>query len=568
MQILPSAEGVAAVRVKRVHLYLNDREIDLANLPSKSDHRGDTTMSTDPSVQITRLRISMFRGIEELDVKVPPSGIVLSGDMALGKSSVLFAIRALLEGEGIGPDAIRFDAAKSTLLIDLVKDHEAKLAKRTITRDKTTLELMNGDGTAIPRAKEQLRALLGDRNLDPLKLYMSDAKERRRLILAACPVKVTSEDLNKWCGTSQEWNAEGHGQEVLARVRQMYFDKRTAAGQAVDQATAALALKQDEARRLRLDNSEPMTPEAARTHVSAAEKELAVLHDRRRQAAEREAAAEGTRTRVAELRAKAEELMSKPEAMGPTAEEAAKVDGELRTATIAFEEAKRRLENATAADKVLEARIKTAHDLEVEANAAVDQANELEQAIANSLDGDGDPIAMQVVAAEEALQIARDRVAAAEQSQKYRTAKQEVTAAEASKATANAEWERLNKIVKTLTEVAPAELSARADLIPGLEVTLTSITLDGKNIDMLSEGEKLQFCVQLSKRAASKAKILTVDGLEKLPPKRQPGFVRMALEGGFQLFATRVADGDLDIIDCYRLAEAMKRGMGKGNGQG
>jgi hypothetical protein len=65
----------------------------------------------------------------------------------------------------------------------------------------------------------------------------------------------------------------------------------------------------------------------------------------------------------------------------------------------------------------------------------------------------------------------------------------------------------------------------------------------------------MQLAVMISKRIQSgRAKILTIDGLERLDPEQQPKFLRAALEGGWQVFGTRVQAGDLQIVDCYELA--------------
>ena len=522
--------------------------------------------TTDPEIRITRLRIVNFRGLAKLDVPVGPGGSIFSGTNSAGKTTALEAINAALEGVGIGPEAIRLGADKAEILVDLEKVEDQRRivleAKRTIKPDKTTIALTGSDGVPLPKAKEQLASLFGGRALDPLRFYLADAKEQRRQLLAANPVRVTSEDLTRWTGIAQEWNTDGHGQEVLARVRKMYFDRRTTAGQVFDQAKAAVALKQQEAARLAVENPETMTPEVARTHVAKAEQELAVLHDRRRQAEKREAEAEGTRAKIAGLRAKAEELLSKPEAVGPVATEVEKEDGwlsmldtQIAELEAGLTEARRqRQEHAAKRETLIMAQAEAAN-LIAKAKAAVTQANELEAAIANTLDGDGDPIAVQAAAAEEALETACALVTKAEATAKWRAAETQVAAAEDALAKADIAWTAIDRIVKTLTDVAPAEIAARADLIPGLEITADSILLDGKDTSLLCGAEKMQFAVTLAKRMAVKAKILTVDGLEQIAPAKQPSFVRMCLDGGWMLFATVVADGAMQVLDCYQFAQ-------------
>lgn len=556
--MVPGAEGVSAVKSKvppskRVRVFLNDNEIDLSNLTTEETN----PMATDPTIKITRLRIFNFRGIASLDVPVGAGGVLFSGSNGEGKTTAIESINAALEGVGIGPEAIRIGADKSEILVDLDKVDNARRTKlevkRTIGKKGKSIAVTGSDGVPLPKPAEQLAALFGGRALDPLKFLMADAKEQRRIVLAANPVQVTGEDLTRWTGEAKDWNVDGHGQEVLSRVRKMYFDQRTAAGQIADQAKAAVVVKAGEADRLRVEKPEAMTPEAARTHVAAAERELAVLRERRRQATERGAAAEGTRAKVAELRAKAEELMSRPKAVAPVPAAIELVATELREANLALEEVTKRVRSAETAARLLDDLVTKARRLEEDATAAVNQANELEAAIACEDTGD---LAEALATAETDLVTAQALVTNAEVSAKWRKSKAEVTLAECLQAESDAAWTKLDKIVKTLTTEAPAEIAGRADLIEGLEVTADAILLDGKTITLLCGAEKMHFAVNLAKRVAGKARILTVDGLEQIAPKKQPEFVRMCLEGGWMLFASVVADGALQVIDCYTFAKA------------
>jgi hypothetical protein len=538
-------------RPKVVHVFLDDHELDIENLPTEET----VTMPNAPDIILTHLHLEAYRGIELMDIDLPPRGVIFSGSKGKGKTSALESIPAILKGIGIGPEAIHLDRDKCKLSLDFVKASQHMTAKRTITAEKTTVELLNADGTTVPRAKEQFRAIFGDRGLDdPLKLFQMDAKDRRKAILEAIPSKVTPEDLTKWTGIEQAWNCEGHGHEVLARVRQMFFDQRTTAGQERERAKAAAQIKGLAAVQLRVESPEAMTPDAARTHVAAAERELAVLNDRRMQARKRDEDAAGTRAKVAELRSKAEALMAMPEAVAPTAQEIDDSDNEFNAAKEALEAARLRMDVAQKASHATGSRLATAQRLEREATTAITQANELEAAIAP--DENMPLLALATGAAETALEDAKALVVRAEATAKWAAAKAEVTTAETAHKAADAEWDRLDKIVTRLTKDAPAELATRADAIPGLEITPMAILYQRKSIDMLSDGEKLEFAVEIVKRLTTGAKVLIVDGIEVLPPELQPAFVRKCLEGGWALFGTRVADGELQIIDVYEFAKA------------
>jgi hypothetical protein len=522
----------------------------------------------DPQIKITRLRLTNWRGIKALDVPIGPGGVLFSGTNGEGKTSALEAVNAALEAVGIGADAIRLGADKAEILVDLDKIEESQRTHlevaRTISKSGTRISVTGSDGVALPKAKEQLSALFGGRALDPLRFLLADPKEQRKIVLAANPVKVTAEDLIRWTGEDREWVTEGHGHEVIARVREMYFNRRTEAGRVKDQAKAAVAIKAQEAEKLRVESPEQISPEAARTHFHVAERDIAVLRERLRQVEERESATVGTRERIAALRVEAEGLITselqarRPEIvikLGIAREVKARAAEEVARCRAALAKAEDALACATTEASGLEAVDTQAAAQEAKANALVAQANELEASLtAQEAGGDRQALTAQLATAEETLQQATARVAVAEQSFHWRNAQAYVQVAQGALMEADREWTRLNAIVKRLSEDAPAELSARGGTIPGLEVTSDVIKLDGKSLDLLCGAEKMRFAVTLAKRVAGKAKILTIDGLEALAPSKQSEFVRMAVEDGFMLFATVVADGPMVVIDAYQFA--------------
>jgi hypothetical protein len=178
-----------------------------------------------------------------------------------------------------------------------------------------------------------------------------------------------------------------------------------------------------------------------------------------------------------------------------------------------------------------------------------------EAAIEFTLDGDGDPIAVQVAGAEQALGEAKVAVTEAERGAELAKTRLEHTDAKAAVERGEAEAERLDAIVNRLTKDAPAELAKRSNLIPGLELTPTTITLDGTPLDSRSGKEQMFFAVELAKRMNARSRILIVDDLQDLDPDQQPEFIKMAREGGWQLIGSLVARGDLAVIGLKDEAE-------------
>jgi hypothetical protein len=521
-----------------------------------------------PDIVITRFVLEAFRGVDllELELTEHPRGVEFAGSKAIGKTSSIRGLETIMWGAGIDKSTIKVGHDKARASLSFVHRGQEMTATRTISKSGTKVELVGADGIPLPKAVEQLRAIfgqgIGSGGRDPLKLYSADKETLRKILLQASPCAVTGEMLTRWCEEDRPWNVDGHGQEVLGRVKDNYFSLRTTAGQECDRAEEEVKTRDSDVAKLRSPDLPSITAAAAQTHVAAAERELAVLHDRRRQSEKREAEAEGTRAKIAELRSKAETLMDKPEAPAPDPLEMAAAEAEAKSAEDAVAAAELRLARAKVARNALIGKANTANAIAAQVRAAIDQANELEAAIAHTLDGDGDPIAVQVAAAEESLEAARQLVAKATQADNLRAAEAKAVAARDEHQARKSTWEKLDRIVKRLTTEAPAELAKQNSAIPGLEILPKSILWNGHDLDLMSDGEKLEFAVDVVKRTATGAKVMVIDKLEHLPPSLRPKFVRSVLEGGWVLFATLVQDPipgkdatAMEIVDCYRLAQ-------------
>jgi recombinational DNA repair ATPase RecF len=512
----------------------------------------DKTEPTQPEILVTHIRVRNYRGIEHMDLDIPKGGVVFAGKNAQGKTSALLALRSALEAEGIGADSIRFDATKAEVLVDM----QALLARRTITRRSTSLEALARDGSPLPKAKDQLHEILGDRRLDPLAFFLATPKDQRQILLSACNAPMTAEDLNAWCEETRDWTLTGNGLEDLARVRQMFFDQRTEAGRALDGLKARLKLADEKVEQLPNVTSQPEV-KVAEHAVQQADKALAVLRERRSQTAERAENAKGTVDKIAEKRARAREMLDQEAAIPPSQDDIQRAAVRITEAGMALAQAQAEYDAAVKCGNDLSSKVAESKRLEQEARKLEVEATELEQTLATMQVSDSniEAITAQIVEAEQTCTAAAQAVDAAKTWAELKVAK-EASAASSKEVTASeAIWEKLNRITNRLTKEAPGELAKRANLIPGLDITATAITYEGKPIGMLSSAEQMQLAVMISKRIQSgRAKILTIDGLERLDPEQQPKFLRAALEGGWQVFGTRVQAGDLQIVDCYELA--------------
>jgi hypothetical protein len=486
-------------------------------------------------MKITRLRITNYRGVARLDIELPPAGAVIKGANAIGKTSILRAIASAITAEGCGPDAVRLGSDASEILVNMDE------VRRSITARSHNVVVKPENGERWTRPQQRLKELIGG-SLDPLALFLAAPKDRRRLILEAVPLRVTSDDVVRWCGLSQPIAIpDKHGLEIISILRKDYYEKRAEANR---EAKAAHAAADAIPRPVVPRGVAPL--EDAVADEEKASRQLATLRMANDVAARASAASAETRLKIADLRRRAARPIPIED---PAAETMQTAEEDLTVQREFVENLRRQLTVAVAKEETLVQRLadlksrKAEHDRFVhDRNADALRASELEASLA-SVTPPG-ATAEEITQAETALaEATRARVesSAAEAAQKQLEAGRlaDIKAREADQRAA-----KLDAIVQTLTMRAPAELAEREEMIPGLAFDDETITLDGVPIDSLSGAEQMRFAVDLARRL-SKAKILLVDGLERLDSEGLDAFVKTATADDWQLIATRVADGDL-----------------------
>lgn len=494
---------------------------------------------------ITRISIKNYRGIEATELAIPPAGAVVKGRNRAGKTSVLRAIRAALMAQDIGPDAIRKGAEKSEILVDL--DHHS--VRRAITQKGTSLTVTK-EGMKATKPQTYLTELLGTSSLDPLDLLLLKGRDRRDRVLAAMPCEATVPFLHQYVPRlADDFDCSGHGLEVIERVRSAAYAKRTAANAAAKEAQTA-AFEAAQAADVLAAKAQANAPdvdvamlalESARSHLNhvSATNAAAQEHTQR---------TETSRLKVSELRNAAEsERVSSSFVVRVVRED---MQSRFEQATQEVTDLRKRLEEAERQAAELGKHLACLDEADEKAKRAQEraktldeQADSIEAAIASvpSVDEEAQARAEADLAA---AQAALESALLAEKAREARAAADEAVALATSRAD---EAARLDKIVKGLTDDAPAALLAQSDGIQGLTLNGDEIFLDGVSLDGLCGEEQIRFAVKVARRANAKSKILVVDGLERLDPDAYKTFVREATRDGYQLLGTRVDAGELVI---------------------
>lgn len=505
-------------------------------------------------MKLTRISITNLLGIEALETTIHPEGAIATGGNAAGKTSFIKAVRAALEAAGVDSSAIRIGADKSEIILDT--DAAVKI-RRGITSSGSSLTVTNKDGDKWARPQTRLTELVGA-TLDPLAFYLATPDERRKQILAAMPVTVTSDDLKRWTGEDWDVKEGRHGLEVIAEVRRGYYEARTEANRAVKAAEVAHKAASEEVAKFdqSLLTAEVTSEALAHEAVRAAERARNELTQRQRQSERQAEQSKGTLDRIAALRAEAKEIeLSAGEE--PPSGEIQKINAEVRVRIAEVEELERQLaekrfmlDDARARAAAWHKRVDDYGKACVLGESKLTQAEALEATLAETrIDP---PTAEEIAAADASIESAVADLERVRSVSASKAAAENARRLESMANKAKDEAARLDAIVQTLTADAPAEVAKRSQSIPGLSFGEKGITLDGKAIDNLSGAEQLRFAVDLAKRA-SKAKILVVDGLERLDKTRLREFVSYATSGGFQLLATLVTDGPLHIVEPSRI---------------
>ena len=505
-------------------------------------------------MKVRKIKIVSYRGVREAEIPVGDGGVIAKGRCERGKTSFLDAFRAALVAQGVAPEDIHRGADKAEIIVEADTQTSALRIRRGITRNGSSLTVTNADGFKMDAPQTRLREMPGGGGFDPLDFFLAEEKRRRQIILDATPATVTVDDVRRWIPEEAEPDAivslDGHGFEVLSRLRRYYYELRAGANKSAKAAAEDAARAEQAAAAVAGDRNDDLLAREAgiADDLRQARGEVQDVEARERAAARARETSGQARTRIEGLRRQADEWTTAAADARPGVALVDAADRELHAAAARVSQLRHELEEAekeeaSAKRKVDEMNkgLATAERHQKAADEAKRHADELEATLTNAAPEVPEAEAAGARAALETAEAAAGALRRAQEEQGVR-AKAEDRRAVAAEAEARAAI--LDAIVKTLTDVAPRELAARGNAIPGFDVE--TMSLDGVPLDSLSGGQKLEFAVRLAKRASPEARILIVDGLERLDPERMAKFVELATDQDWQLIASRVEAGGIE----------------------
>jgi hypothetical protein len=388
-----------------------------------------------------------------------------------------------------------------------------------------------------------------------MDLLLLKGAERTRAITQALNIKVTIAQLRTWWPKCPDnFDCSGNGMEVVALVGGRAYEARK-------QANALAKVAKEDAKRTDAALAEagempdviPDVDALGKAHEAARMQRLE-LETRDKESKRIAAATQAQAAEAAQLRDKATTRRIPVHALASAESQYADVSQEHAALEAEITAMKTRLAElvARAGDVSLRAgKLQdTVHDHQranteaddLEKRAAAIEASE--HALAATPVDPGQLAAATIVEATAKAKL-QAAVLAAGKFEKMAGLRAAAQAAKVKADATAAEAKRLDGVVKALTVEAPAALLATADVPKGFALTADGPELDGKKLDLLSDGERVWFAVELARRANEKSKILVVDRLESIAPDLQERFKRDATRGGYQLIAAKADAGDL-----------------------
>ena len=437
-------------------------------------------------MKIQHLKIENILGIKHLELTPGNALTEISGDNGQGKTSILEAIKAGVQG---GHDAtlLRQGADKGEIV--LVLDDGAELHKK-VTADKSTLDLVK-DGKKVPRASDTIKGLTDMLSVNPVDFLTAPKKDRVKVLLEAMPINVDPAKLAKITGIPIEAQPDVDGLALLDLVHKQVYDNRTLTNRAVKEKDATIN---------QLRNAMPEAPggvegdeDDLRAQIQAAQAAMHAEHKRidDKLAGVRQDSANKQQALKDEAQAKIDAIRAELQ-VALDAERAALADTEAKAGRVR----QRATDTCTAALQPLQAAV----------NA-----------------------------------IASNREAAAKRKVTLETLEKMESELQELQADAERETQALAAIQAYKSELLDSLP------IPGLEVRDGEVFRHGIPLDRLNTAQQVEIAIEVARLRAGDLAVCCVDRFECLSPETLAAFRERAAESGLQLFVTRVDSGDMKI---------------------
>lgn len=478
--------------------------------------------------KITKILIKNLFGISEFEAD--SKSIELLGGNGTGKTSVLDAIRLALTNRSSRDCIVKRGETEGEIIIET--DSGLTITRKPRT-NKTDYKSIKQDGKEVQSPEAFLSEIFSELQLNPVAFINMDAKEQNRIILDLIEYKWDLNTIKEWFGEiPQGVDYQKHILEVLQQIAAedgFYFQQRQNINRDIRNKKAFIEEIMKEL---------PENFNAAKWEAY----DLQEIHSKIEKARQHNAQIEKAETLKANYDNKIRGFQSIKELEEQRLLKGLQErEGELKADIAKLQEM------LNSAQKELNSLNDVCSDKKavIEANyeKQVAQFNEELKAFEPYLQQQKiDIVPMQEEAAE-ALKMKQQLP----QYNKMLAMNNELADLQA----ASDEFTRKIKLARTL----PAQILAEANLPLGeMSIDGDQVLIKKPNGDLpisnLSEGEKLDLCVDIALKNKTGLQIVLIDGVEKLSPINRQHLYERCKASGLQFIATRTtADNELTVVE-------------------
>lgn len=472
-------------------------------------------------LHLTKLLIDNFMRVQALRVDADGKHVILRGENASGKSSVLLGLWTTLSGYSTKaiPEPIRHGADEASVTIELGE----YIIERRWDKKGTRLIVTAADGSRVRAAQDLLNGLLGSYSLDPVAFLSLRPQDQCDHLLLAAGVKPPVKEVRHITGENHDplpgESAASYLERLSADISGTYFVRRREKHRELDQKRAAL----EEQRQQLANIGGVLRPEEREFSASDLVQQIEDLQkdaDMRRRA-------ESDAADAAREHQKAVDLL---EQIGSEMElKRAKVTALDQQIAELQRERARTQEEADRLGERIERGKEVIVELTIEKNAAAD-----------AVDGFPDPGPRMLDLRRQLGHVKQSNAALV----KRRLAQEQMERLAHEADICQTDHKAMDGVLESLRRLR-ANLLNGVDLgVSGLEVGLGELRLNGVPFRQASMAEQIRTACAVAFKQNPRLRLLRVDNCEHLDSKSRQLLLELADANGWQVVMATVADGE------------------------
>jgi len=473
-------------------------------------------------MKISKVKIKNLYGIKEYEAG--GHSMELEGRNGVGKTSVIDAIRYALTNKSDREYIVRNGETEGEIIIET--DSGLRINRKART-NQVDYKSVKQDGREVGSPESFLREIFTPLQLSPVEFMGMDKKRQNAIILDMIQYDWSLSDIKEWFGEIPDWVS--YDQNILAVLNDIQSEKGV-----------YFQHRQDVNRDIR--NKKAFIEDIASTipaGYSAKKWESANLGDLYRQIE----AIRKSNQEIEKARQYIEQRDNK--CRGFEAEKEIRLSALDREISGERERLGKENERLQAQLNENKKNLASLEERKQDKEALIEQKYKADVAQYNAL---MEEYRDKAAEEPESTAVLEEQAAYVEQMKSHLNEYRRMTALQSELDDLQAESELLTERIEK-ARMLPGEILQTATIpVEGLTVKNGIPLIHGLPISNLSEGEKLDLCIDVAIQKPNGLKIILIDGVEKLATDLRNELYRKCREKGLQFIATRTTDDDTMIV--------------------